>query len=191
VALTFHGSGDPTLVWQLLDLAGREQVPITVFAVGAWLAQHPQAAARILAGGHELDNHTLTHPALGRLLRQRVAAEIRGCQRVLARLTSSGGRYFRPSGMTVPTPLVLAEAGAAGYPLVVAFDVDPRDYADPGAAAVAGRVIAGLRPGSIVSLHTGHAGTVAAFAPITAAIRARGLRPVALHQLLAGQPAAP
>jgi peptidoglycan/xylan/chitin deacetylase (PgdA/CDA1 family) len=90
--------------------------------------------------------------------------------------------------MTRPTPLVLAEAGAAGYPLVVAFDIDPRDYTDPGPDAVAARVAAGLRPGSIVSLHTGHAGTITAFDPILTAARARGLQPVLLHRLLEGRP---
>ncbi len=110
---------------------------------------------------------------------------------MLRALTGSGGRYFRPSGMTAPTPMVLAEAGAAGYPVVVSFDVDPRDYADPGADAVAARVAAGLRPGSVVSLHTGHAGTVAALGRIAAAIRGRGLEPVLLHRLLAGARSVP
>ena len=108
VALTFHGSGDPALVMRLLDLVAREHVPITVFAVGRWLDQHPEMAARILAGGHELGNHTFTHPRLGQLGRAEVDREILRCRAVLERL-----------------------AGAAGYPVVVSFDVDSRDYADP------------------------------------------------------------
>ena len=191
VALTFHLSGDPALVSRLLDIAAQAGVPISLFAIGRWLAEHPTLVRRILAEGNELDNHTWSHPVLGRLDRPAVAAEIRRCRAALTRATGSGGRCFRPSGMTQPTPLVLAEAGAAGYPLVVAFDVDPRDYTDPGADAVTARVAAGLRPGSIVSLHTSHPGTVAALAPIVAAARARGLQPVLLHQLLAGLPSAP
>ena len=191
VALTFHLSGDPALVSRLLDTAAQAGVSISLFAVGRWVTGHPDLVKRILAAGHELDNHTWSHPVLGRLARPAAAAEIRRCQAALTRATGNGGRYFRPSGMTRPTPLVLAEAGAAGYPLVVAFDVDPRDYADPGADAVAARVAAGLRPGSIVSLHTGHSDTVAAFDPILAAVRARGLQPVPLHRLLIGLPSAP
>jgi hypothetical protein len=49
--------------------------------------------------------------------------------------------------MTRPTPLVLAEAAAAGYPLVVAFDVDPHDDSDPGADAVTARSRPGCGPG--------------------------------------------
>jgi len=191
VALTFHGSGDPALVRQLLDVAAQAGAPISVFVVGRWLEAHPDLAGRILAGGHELDNHTYTHPVLGQVPRPGVAAEIRRCRDVLTWLTGSGGRYFRPSGMTAPTPMVLAEAGAAGYPLVVGFDVDPHDYADPGADAIATRVTAALRAGSIVSLHTGHAGTVAALPRILTALRTRGLQPVTLRDLLRGGPSAP
>jgi peptidoglycan/xylan/chitin deacetylase (PgdA/CDA1 family) len=192
VALTFHGSGDPGLVDQLLSVVERAGAKITVFAVGTWLQQNPQMASRILGAGHELDNHTLTHPVLGRLGVPQVAREIRGCQAILKQLGAGpgGGHYFRPSGMTTPTPLVLAQAGTAGYPLVVAFDVDPRDYTDPGATAVAERVAAGVRPGSIVSLHTGHAGTVAAMRDILTTLDNRGLEPVPLRRLLVGEPSA-
>jgi peptidoglycan/xylan/chitin deacetylase (PgdA/CDA1 family) len=191
VALTFHLSGDPARVSRLLDTAARAGVPISLFAVGRWLTEHPTLVQRILADGHELDNHTWSHPMLSRLDGPAVAIEIRRCKAALTQATGSGGRYFRPSGMTSPTPLVLTKAGAAGYPLVVAFDVDPRDYTDPGANPVTARVTAGLRPGSIVSLHTGHTGTITAFDPIVAAARARGLQPVLLHQLLDGSPSGP
>jgi peptidoglycan/xylan/chitin deacetylase (PgdA/CDA1 family) len=191
VSLTFHLSGDPALVAQLLDTAAHAGVPISLFAVGRWLTEHPVLVRRILADGHELDTHTGSHPVLGRLDRVAVAIEIRRCKAALTQATGSGGRYFRPSGTTRPTPLVLAEAGTAGYLRVVAFDVDPRDYTDPGADAVSARVAAGLRPGSIVSLHTGHTGTITALDPIVAAARARGLQPVLLHRLLDSRPSGP
>jgi peptidoglycan/xylan/chitin deacetylase (PgdA/CDA1 family) len=102
VALTFHLSGDPTLVSRLLDTAAQAGVPISLFAVGRWLAEHPALVQRILADGHELDNHTWSHPVLGRLTGPAVAAEIRRCRAALTQATGSGGRYFRPSGMTRP-----------------------------------------------------------------------------------------
>jgi hypothetical protein len=80
---------------------------------------------------------------------------------------------------------MLQEAGAAGYEVSVGFDVDPHDYQDPGGPAVLSRVRASLQPGSIVSLHFGHAGTVAAFPGIVSAIRDRGLQPVLVRDLLA------
>lgn len=184
VALTFHGSGDHSLGVQLLDAAATARAPITVFAVGTWLEQEPDMARRILDAGHELANHTYTHPSLGRDDRAAVASEIMRCRDVLARLSGSGGAWFRPSGIDVPTELMLEETGRAGYPVSVGYDLDPHDYQDPGAAAVLSRVKAGLQPGSIVSLHFGHAGTVEAFPGIVAAIRDRGFEPVLVKHLL-------
>src|SRR5256714_12598898 len=62
VAFTFHGSGDPNLTLQMLDLTKRLSAPITVFAVGTWLKQYPDMTHRILGARNELDNHTYTHP---------------------------------------------------------------------------------------------------------------------------------
>jgi peptidoglycan/xylan/chitin deacetylase (PgdA/CDA1 family) len=185
VALTFHGSGDPALTIQLLAEAKRLRSPITVFAVGTWLQQHPEMTRRILADGHELENHTLTHPQLRGAGAATVAREVTGCRDVLTEQAGSGGRYFRPSGMegSYP-PVVMQQAGLAGYGVVCGFDVDPSDYLDPGAATIVSRVKQTLKPGSIVSLHLGHAGTVAAFPGLVAEIRGRGFEPVLVRDLL-------
>jgi peptidoglycan/xylan/chitin deacetylase (PgdA/CDA1 family) len=189
VALTFHGSGDLGLTNALLDQAKGLRAPITVFAVGNWLAANPAIGHRILGDGNELANHTYTHPDLGSLGAAAVGSEISRCADVLTQVQGNNGRWFRPSGLDRPTPLILQQAGVSGYATSVGYDVDPLDYEDPGASKVIARVQAGLQPGSIVSLHTGHAGTVQAFGPIVAAVRARGLRPVTVSQLLGPNPA--
>ena len=140
VAFTFHGSGDPGLLHELLAVAGRLGVAVTVFAVGSWLDQHPEVAGAILGGGHELANHTYTHPALGQASAAAVADEIVRCRDALTRHGGSPGSWFRPSGLAVPSALILAEAGRAGYRTVVGYDVDPLDYQDPPAATIADRV---------------------------------------------------
>ncbi|WP_261559156.1 polysaccharide deacetylase family protein [Frankia tisae] len=189
VALTFHigpheAGQDLALAHQLLADASRLSVPITVFAVGQWLDNHRDLVPVILAGGNEIANHTYTHPALTAEPADRVAAEIIDCRDVLARLAPMQGRYFRPSGTSNATPLILTEAGAAGYRTVVDFDVDPLDYTSPGTDAVVTRVRAATRPGSIVSMHFGYPGTVAAFPRIAANLRTAGLTPVSVSQLL-------
>jgi peptidoglycan/xylan/chitin deacetylase (PgdA/CDA1 family) len=189
VAFTFHGSGDPALLHELLTGAARAGVPLTIFAVGSWLDQHPELAGVITGGGHELANHTYTHPALGRAGAAVVADEIVRCRDALTRHAGSPGAWFRPSGLEVPSALILAEAGRAGYRTVVGYDVDPLDYQDPPAATIVDRVAAKLHPGAVVSLHTGHPNTVAAFEPMIAAARHRSLMPVRISDLLAETPA--
>jgi peptidoglycan/xylan/chitin deacetylase (PgdA/CDA1 family) len=189
VAFSFHGSGDLGLLHDLLAAAGRLRVPLTVFAVGSWLDQNPDVAGAILGGGHELANHTYTHPSLGKVGAAAVAEEIVRCRDALIRHAGSPGAWFRPSGLDVPSPLILAEAARAGYRTVVGYDVDPLDYEDPPAKAIVDRVAASLHPGAIVSLHTGHANTVAAFEPMVAEARRRRLTPVRIGDLLPKQPA--
>ena len=184
VAFTFHGSGDLGLLHDLLAAAKRLTTPITVFAVGSWLDQNPDVAGAVLRDGHELANHTYTHPALAQAAAPVVADEIARCRDALTRHAGSPGAWFRPSGIDVPTALILAEAGRAGYRTTVGYDVDPLDYEDPPAATIADRVAAKLHPGAIVSLHTGHAHTVAAFEPMVTAARGHGLTPVRVGDLL-------
>jgi peptidoglycan/xylan/chitin deacetylase (PgdA/CDA1 family) len=184
VALTFHGSGDTALAVALLDEAEHTDATLTVFAVGTWLAANPQMAGRITQGGHALGNHTYTHPTLHLLSATAIETEVSRCATLLRRLTGTAGVGFRPSGgPSVTAPMVQA-ATASGYALVVGYNVDPADNTDPGATAVADRVLAGARAGSIVSLHLGHAGTVRALPGILSGLRSRGLQAVTVPRLL-------
>jgi len=98
--------------------------------------------------------------------------------------STPAGWWFRPSGTARSTATIRAAASRSGYPRCVSYDVDPRDYLDPGSAAVVSRTLGQVRPGSIVSLHLGHAGTVRALPQILAGLAARGLVPVTLSRLL-------
>jgi peptidoglycan/xylan/chitin deacetylase (PgdA/CDA1 family) len=185
VALTFHGAGDPALAHALLDEAGRAGAHITVFAVGQWLAANPGFADRLRAGGHELANHTYTHPSLGRLGSARVRDEIERCAAAIAAVSGGGrGAWFRPSAMAVPNAVVLREAQRAGYPTVVGYDVDSRDFTDPGPNAVYANVVHGVRHGSIVSLHLGHRGTVDVLPRLLSTLRDSGRAAVTVSDLL-------
>jgi len=188
VALTLHTNGDLGLVGQLLDVFVSHKVHVTTFIVGEWLAANPSFASRIADGGHEFANHTYTHPTFANLSPAAMADEVTRCRDVLVRLTGSGGRCFRPSGTddgtAVPSDVVLEVAGAAEYPVVLGFDIDPFDYQDPGSDAVTQRTLAAAKPGSIVSMHFGHAGTVAAIPAILDGLDQRGLTPVTISTLL-------
>ncbi|GHJ41922.1 polysaccharide deacetylase family protein [Streptomyces sp. TS71-3] len=184
VALTFHGKGPASMADALLTEAERPGARVTVLAVGTWLDQYPQIARRILRGGHELGNHTMHHLDIKAMDASGAYAEIAGCARRLHALTGSNGRWFRPSQTQYSTPLIEQQARKVGYPTCVSYDVDSLDYTDPGPDAVASTVLRSTRPGSIVSLHLGHSGTVTALPAIVRGLTGRGLRPVTLTELL-------
>jgi peptidoglycan/xylan/chitin deacetylase (PgdA/CDA1 family) len=136
------------------------------------------------AGGHELANHTWSHVDIIHLPQAGVRDEIIKCRDVIASETGVHADCFRPSQTDVPNDLILSEAGLAGYGTVVGYDIDPLDDNDPGATLVLSRVRDALHRGAIVSLQLGHPGTVTAFDGIVRSIRARGLRPVLVRDLL-------
>jgi peptidoglycan/xylan/chitin deacetylase (PgdA/CDA1 family) len=183
-ALTFHGAGDVALSETVLAITRKLRAPITVFAVGSWAASNPAVMKSFIDGGHELANHTFTHPSLRRLNRANVATEISGCAEALRHITGNIGGWFRPSGTPTPTNLMLEEALKVGYKTVVGYSVDPLDYQDPGTKAVVSRTLSNLQNGSIVSLHLGHKGTVEALEQIITGGRALGLQPVTVTALL-------
>ena len=183
VALTFHTNGDPTLATALLDRLAARATPITAFVVGQWLVEHPEMGRRLLAEGHELGNHTWSHQTMGQLDRATIRQEIAGCAEVLATFVGGPSRWFRPSGMEIASEDVLIEAGAAGYPVVVGYNVDSLDFTDPGAVAVRRNISDVVAAGDIVSLHFGHPDTVGAIDPILDDLAEKGLRPVTLSAL--------
>jgi peptidoglycan/xylan/chitin deacetylase (PgdA/CDA1 family) len=185
VALTFHGQGPISIAQALLEEAERAKAHVSVLAVGTWLEQYPQIANRILSGGHDLGNHTMHHLDIAAMDASAAYAEITGCARQLRTLTGSEGQWFRPSQTQYATPLIEREARKAGYRTCVSYDVDSLDYTDPGPDAVVATVLAKTRPGSIVSMHFGHEGTVTALPAILRGLTRRGLRPVTLTGLLA------
>ena len=184
VALTFHGQGPVGMAHEILDACAGADAAVTVFAVGTWLAQNPRIGAEIVAAGHELGNHTWSHQQMKQLTRaQAVDEAVRGA-RALEAAVGSPGWWFRPSGTQHSTSTIRAAAGVAGYHRCVSYDVDPEDFRDPGATAVHNRTLTAVRPGSIVSLHFGHRGTVDALPGILAGLRTKGLQAVTLSTLL-------
>jgi len=172
----------------LLAEAERAGARVAVLAVGTWLQQYPQMAHRILRGGHDLGNHTMHHLDIAAMDASAAYAEISECAQRLRELTGSAGRWFRPSQTHYPTPLIEQEARTVGYQTCVSYDVDSLDYTDPGPDAIVSTVLGLTRPGSIISLHLGHSGTVTALPAILRGLAGQRLRAVTLTELLSSGP---
>jgi peptidoglycan/xylan/chitin deacetylase (PgdA/CDA1 family) len=184
VALTFHGDGPESIVRDLVRVLHRAGARVTVLAIGRWLAAEPDVVRMLRDAGHELGNHTWSHRTMPRLPAAQIRSEIDRAAAELDTLTGSPGRWFRPSGTPYSTAAIRAAAVAAGYGACLGYDVDPLDYTDPGPAAIVRSFTRQVRPGSVVSLHLGHAGTVAALPTILTGLRERGLAAVTATDLL-------
>ena len=183
VALTFHGFGDIAYAREILQIAHAKHAHLTVMAVGTWLAQNPGVGREILVAGHDLGNHTLSHLDINSLPPDGMRTEVVGCRDILERTTGTPGSYFRQSQSQTANGELLQVAGKAGYRVCLSYDLDSMDWTDPGAKAVRANVAA-AGPGSIVSMHLGHSGTVAALPGILDDLTGRGLSAVTVTTLL-------
>jgi peptidoglycan/xylan/chitin deacetylase (PgdA/CDA1 family) len=177
VALTFHGDGDEDLARRVLGALHTRGAAVTVLAVGTWLQRFPDAARLVTDLGHELGNHTWSHPDLTALDEAGLRAEIERCRDRIVAATGGPGAFFRPSRAQHATDAVRRAAAVAGYPTVLSYDVDSRDFTDPGPAAIR-RNVRAVASGGVVSMHLGHPGTLEAVPGLLDDLAARGLTPV-------------
>ncbi|NKQ52668.1 polysaccharide deacetylase family protein [Amycolatopsis sp. K13G38] len=184
IALTFHGAGELSLTRRVLDLLAQHGAQATVLAVGTWLASSPDGIRMVRDGGHEIGNHTWSHGDLAHMEPNPMLTEIERCRDELARLTGGPGTFFRQSQGQYATATELAEAGKAGYGRVLSYDVDSLDWTDPAPDRIR-RAVAAARAGSVVSMHLGHAATVAALPGVLSDLAGRGLTPVTAGRLFA------
>lgn len=174
IYLTFDDGPDPAYTPQVLDALARYGAQATFFVIGRRAAAHPELLQAIVAGGHTLGNHTYSHPSLAGMGREQVHRELRQTQELLGGM---GVSCMRPPYGAVD-PFTAAYAAELGLRLV-RWDVDPKDWARPGASAIAEHVLARAAPGRVILLHDGggdRSQTVAALEQILSGLSARGYR---------------
>jgi len=149
VALTFD-DGPGAVTAAVLDVLGRHGARATFNVLGERIAGREQPLVRAVRDGHEIGVHGWSHADH----RGRPLARARAAARAAAVVEAVCGvepHVFRPPFGLTNRRLELA---AAWYGLrTVLWDVDPRDFEEPGADAIYERTLAALRPGSIVLLH--------------------------------------
>jgi cellulose synthase/poly-beta-1,6-N-acetylglucosamine synthase-like glycosyltransferase/peptidoglycan/xylan/chitin deacetylase (PgdA/CDA1 family) len=199
VALTFDDGPDAEWTPRVLDILKREQVPATFFVIGENGQENPDLVRRIVNEGHDIGNHTFTHPNLGEIPGRLTDLELNATERLIEALTGRSTTLFRPPyfGDAEPTtpdevePVVRAER--LGY-ITVGLHVDPDDWAMPGAAQVVSKTVEGVtdrsadedQRGQVVLLHDGggdRSQTVEALPEIIRQLRARGYRFVTVSEL--------
>lgn len=203
VALTFDDGPDPAWTPGILDILKSRHVPATFFVVGSSALGQRNLLRREIAEGHEIGNHSYTHPNLGGAGPVQTELELNATQRLVQAYTGHSLRLFRAPFFGDAEPTTSDELGPVtaaqqlGY-LNVGLHVDPDDWRRPGVQAIVDRTVAGVlrgneaRSGNIILLHDSggdRSQTLAALPLIIDALRARGYRFVPVSEL-AGMSAA-
>jgi len=185
VALTFDDGPRPVITEAILDILARHQVKASFFMMGRSIERNKALAARVLAEGHELGNHSYSHPRLVLKSPAFVEEEISKTDALLREVGVKGDILFRAPHCKklFVLPWVLSRQGRKH----ITFDVVPDDDVTQDVDLIVSRVLGATRPGSIILLHDGgreKPGTVKATGLIIEALKARGYRFVTVSELL-------
>lgn len=191
VAITFDDGPDPPFTLQIRDILDRYGVKATFFTVGKALVARPDVSKALLDDGQLLGNHSYHHDAWSWLDPR--YPELGTTQDAFKRQLGVCPAFFRPPHGS-HTPFMARVVEDHGM-TTVTWDVSAGDWATGDGALVAKRVLDKVQPGSIILLHDGIDGNIGAdrgvildaLPRILDGLRARGLRPVRLDELL-GRP---
>ncbi|HTK35239.1 MAG TPA: polysaccharide deacetylase family protein [Caulobacteraceae bacterium] len=194
VALTFDDGPDPTWTAKILDVLKRRGVPATFFMIGQNAADHANLVRRIYAEGHEIGNHSFTHPNMAHVGPERVRLELTATQRAIEAILKRSVALFRPPYNADSEPnsygelMPVAVAYQAGY-VTAGETIDPHDWdtthrpdGKPGRLTgpdIVASVLAQVDHGQAVLLHDSggdRSATLAALDPLITALQQRGYR---------------
>ena len=175
VALTFDDGPHPAYTPRILDILDRRGAKATFFMLGRNVERHPDVVRAVLARGHEIGNHSYSHPRMIFMSPSRITDEITRTDRLLREIGVTGEIGFRPPHLSklIVLPYVLRKMGT----LSVLADADAEEWRRQPAPVMTKRLLDQVRPGSIVSLHdTAGDETIKTVDAVLAALVARGYR---------------
>jgi peptidoglycan/xylan/chitin deacetylase (PgdA/CDA1 family) len=183
IAMTFDDGPSATLTPKLLDVLAAHRIKATFFVIGENVAEHPEIVARAAREGHEIGNHSWSHPNLAKMSAENVRSQL---QRTDDTIKSATGQ--RPTLMRPPYGAITAGEKRwihddFGYRIIL-WDVDPYDWKRPGPAVVRSRILKETQPGSIVLSHDIHPGTIEAMPSTLDALEAKGFKFVTVSELI-------
>ncbi|WP_126428559.1 polysaccharide deacetylase family protein [Brevibacillus marinus] len=188
VALTFDDGPDLVYTPRVLDVLKKHKVKATFFLIGNRAAAHPEIVKRIVREGHELGNHSYTHPNLPKLKAEAFHGEVLRTQGVIAKHGGYRPRIIRPPYGEINEEQIkwLASQGFT----MVNWNVDSLDWKGLSGDQVADNVLSNITTGAIVLQHSAGGmgedlnGTIDALPKIIKKLKADGVSFVTVSQLL-------
>lgn len=159
---------------ELIAILDRYKVKATFFVVGSWVDKYPESVKQLHDAGHEVMNHSDTHPHLTKLNEADIIKEINTCSDKIEAVTGKRPNLMRPPYGDYNDKVVSTARGVGHY--TIQWDVDSLDWKDLSPSAIHERVTKRVKPGSIVLFHNAAKNTPAALPQILETLIGEGYR---------------
>ena len=181
-ALSFDAAWGNEQTNTLLDILDEYEIKSTFFLVKQWVDQYPDDVKEIAARGHDVGNHSATHPHMASLTSDEQIKEIGDCNAAVEELTGSRPTLFRAPYGEYDNKLVQNLRDNDMY--CVQWNIDSLDWKDPSPGEMVKRIREKLCPGSIILMHNGAKNTPEALPQIIEMIQGEGYTIVPISELL-------
>lgn len=171
-ALTFDATYGDNQTPRLLQILRDNNIKATFFLSGIWPLNFPSLAGSISAAGHEIGNHSYTHPHMTQITLTEVSSQIIRTGALIRNITGVRPYLFRPP-FGEYNQAVLNTVAALGY-ITIMWTVDSLDWQNPGVVTIINRVVNNIRPGAIVLMHQAASQTPDALPVIISRLRQQG-----------------
>ena len=183
IAISFDAAWGNDDTEQLIKILGEYKVPATFFVVGAWVDKYPESVKALSDAGHQIQNHSNTHPHMPQLSREQMRDEIESCNKKIADVTGVTPTLLRPPYGDYDNALIEVMDSLKMH--TIQWDVDSLDWKDNATAdSICKRVTSKVQNGSIILFHNDADHTPEALPTILKCLKDEGYEFVFISDLI-------
>lgn len=182
VSISFDAAWGNEQTQNLLDILKKKDVKTTFFLVGMWVEKYPESVKAIFDEGHDIGNHSGTHPHLPKLKEEDIKEEIESCNNKVEQITGKRPTLFRFPYGDYDNKSIKILHNLNMYP--IQWNIDSLDWMDKKCDEMCKRIIPKLSPGSIILMHNGAKYTPESLDTIINKIKGEGYQIVPISQII-------
>ncbi len=182
IALSFDAAWGADDTEILIEILGKHNIKTTFFVVGEWVDKFPDKVKALYHAGHEIQNHSNTHPHLSKLSKEKIAEEINQCNDKIQAICGARPTLMRPPYGDYDNKVI--ETTESLGMKTIQWSVDSLDWKDLSAEEINKRVLSSVKPGSIILFHNAAKHTPKALPTLIEQLLADGYEIVPISQLI-------
>jgi polysaccharide deacetylase family sporulation protein PdaB len=156
IALTFDDGPHPRYTREILDILDEYHIPATFFFVGENVSYYSDTAREVAKRGHEIGNHTYSHPCASKQSEKALREELAKCDDIIKSVTGITPKLFRPPQGSW-NQRVYDIARERDYSVIL-WDLDTLDWAKTPSDKIAKYILENAKSGNIILMHDYHSG---------------------------------
>jgi peptidoglycan-N-acetylglucosamine deacetylase len=186
VAITFDDGPNPVYTPQVLEIFSEAKGKATFFMIGEQMKSHPEVVKQVRDQGHEIGNHTFTHPKLSQLSEQDCLKEVEDTEILIEKMAGRKPVVFRPPYLDYNQDTV-SLLQKKKYPMIGALNLEAQDWEQPGVEHILEKSREAVKNGSILIFHDGYGDrsqTIEAVRMLVSELTSQGYQLVTVSELL-------